>query len=161
MKTFGAGVFCATCNAQPYPDDPTTTRETFDLVRIGDDWFCERHRPPTPKRVPRVTGDATLDQFERRFADLTARFETAIAFDMDENNRADLYGAFAAYRDEIRRSLTEVRKALAARDLPPDQDVGKPKRTARKRITSTERHHEKQGELLATSLVANTEDDAS
>jgi hypothetical protein len=129
----------------------------------GGELFCESHYPPRTGalRPPVQTPLKALAQFEREFTDLTVRLEMAVAFDMAENNRADLYGAFAAYRDEIKRSLAEVRKAPAARELPPDQDVGKPKRPARKRITSAERHHEEQGELLATSLVANTEDDVS
>ena len=32
--------------AEPFPDDPATTRETFDLLKIDGAWFCERHRPP-------------------------------------------------------------------------------------------------------------------
>jgi hypothetical protein len=43
-KSYGAQIFCRVCHAEPFPDDPATTRET--LPRVGGDWFCERHRQP-------------------------------------------------------------------------------------------------------------------
>ena len=163
MKTFGANIRCSVCDAQPWPDNPATTRETFDLARIGADWFCEQHRQ-SRKRVSRaaaVTPTGALNEFERTLTDLTARLEAAFAgsFDLSEDDRNDVYDAFAAYREEIARDLNEVKTAIATQEPPPDQS--KPKRPARKRITSAEHRHEKQGEPLATSLVANTEDDAS
>ena len=33
-KSYGAQIFCCVCHAEPFPDDPATTRETFDLLRV-------------------------------------------------------------------------------------------------------------------------------
>jgi hypothetical protein len=45
VKIYGAGIFCSICHAEPFPDDPATIRETFDLLRVNGEWFCEQHRP--------------------------------------------------------------------------------------------------------------------
>jgi hypothetical protein len=44
MKVFGANIRCATCDAQPFPDNPETTRETLDLLKVDDRWLCEQCR---------------------------------------------------------------------------------------------------------------------
>ena len=55
-KVYGASIFCSVCHAEPFPDDPATTRETFDLLRVDGAWFCERHRPP--KTAPKDSAAA-------------------------------------------------------------------------------------------------------
>lgn len=62
-KSYGAQIFCSVCHAEPFPDNPATTRETFDLLRIGGDWFCERHRPP--KNVPKTSTPAPAGEAAR------------------------------------------------------------------------------------------------
>jgi hypothetical protein len=44
MKVFGAGIKCSVCDAQPFPDDPTRTRESFDLLKVDGVWLCEQCR---------------------------------------------------------------------------------------------------------------------
>jgi hypothetical protein len=50
-KVYGAGIKCSVCGAEPWPDDPAKTRESFDLLKIDGVWLCERCRPPEEKRV--------------------------------------------------------------------------------------------------------------
>jgi hypothetical protein len=68
-KVYGAGIKCVACGAEPYPDDPATTRETFTLLRLDSngrpadspqpgEWFCEQHliaKQDLPAK--RATGD--------------------------------------------------------------------------------------------------------
>jgi hypothetical protein len=57
MKVFGAGIRCSRCDAQPFPDDPETTRESFDLLKVDGAWLCEECRQEE-KRVAADEADA-------------------------------------------------------------------------------------------------------
>jgi hypothetical protein len=92
MKTYGAEIYCRApgCHAEPYPDDPATTRETFDLVRVGEEWRCELHRSPQ-RRASRAVA-ATPRQ-------ALARLEETLA---------------GVDNDDVARALNEVKRAIAA-----------------------------------------------
>jgi hypothetical protein len=62
-KVYGARIYCRVCHAEPWPDDPATTRETFDLLRVDGDWLCEEHR--TPKTVPKKSTRAPAGEAVR------------------------------------------------------------------------------------------------
>jgi hypothetical protein len=51
----GAGIKCAVCSARPYPELslPAVVRQCDDLMKVGDRWFCDLHRPAQPPRKPR------------------------------------------------------------------------------------------------------------
>ncbi len=113
MKTFGARIVCCECNAQPFPDPGSGFRESFNLTRVGDDWFCEEHMPPKARRAPRVTAATpteAVDQFERILATEFAGLEEAVA----DGDRGDIAGALKDYDKAIGRALSELRKALEA-----------------------------------------------
>jgi hypothetical protein len=147
MKTFGANIFCSVCQAQPYPDNPAI-RETFNLTRVGDDWFCEEHRPPKAKRAPRVTAATpaeAVDQFERILATEFAALEEAV----DDGDRGDIADALKGYGDEFKRALTDLKKVVAAQAPAPVEKATQNKRPRLKAITVRERDQEGQGDLIA------------
>jgi hypothetical protein len=102
LKSYGADIFCSVCHAEPFADPPT--RETFDLLKIGDAWFCERHRPALAKkdrkpRTPSASPATALDAFGNLLAEQLAELceaiddkdESAIAAlgDVEENSPVD------------------------------------------------------------------------
>lgn len=137
MKTFGANIRCS-CGAQPYPDNPTTTRESFDLVKIGNEWYCERCRPAEQKRAPRIvaaTPLAAVAEFERTFAIATARLEATLA-----NRDIDI----EAYCRELAPAFAALKKAIGPREPPSPPDTPKP---ARLKPVGKGRRSGSQGEL--------------
>lgn len=136
MKSRGANVFCSVCHAEPYPDDPSTTRETFDLIHVDDAWFCEQHRPAKqmrPSRIAAATPLAALAEFERVCEAESARFEEVL---VEDDN--DLLPEFKAYSSEVARALAEVRKALTPQKPPPPPDDA-PRSRPPKKIKANER----------------------
>ena len=116
--TYGANIRCTVCGAMPWPADPTT-RETFDLLKIDGEWFCELHRPAR-KRASRPAAPSPLEalaEFERLLAGELDRLEEAID---------DRDGAVDACRAELSRGLADLKKAIAAREA--QHDAAKPKR---------------------------------
>jgi hypothetical protein len=117
--TYGANIRCTVCGAMPRPADPAT-RETFDLLKIDGEWFCELHRPAR-KRASRPVAPSPLEalaEFERRLvSELSGLEET---FDCDADRALD------ACRAELSRGLADLRKAIAARKA--QSDAAKPKR---------------------------------
>jgi hypothetical protein len=131
MKSRGANIFCSVCHAEPWPGDPAI-RETFDLARVGDDWFCERCRPVAQKRAPRLVASSPAEatnEFERTLAAELARPEEAVGDDISE--------AVEACRAELERALAELRKALLPQKAPPPDDA--PRGRSPKKIKATER----------------------
>ena len=102
MKTHGARIYCSVCHAEPYPDNPRTTRETFDLARVGDDWFCEQHRPAKKERSPRVVAAKPLEALSV-FEEL---LEAQVARLLDETTSLE------AFQQEVGRGFAELKKAL-------------------------------------------------
>jgi hypothetical protein len=44
----GAGIKCSVCGARPFPGFPSDApdcRQDFDLMKIGNEWFCSQHQP--------------------------------------------------------------------------------------------------------------------
>ncbi len=141
MKNFGAHIVCRECGAQPYPDNPTTTRETFDLMRVGENWLCERCRPAAQKRAPRPVAAsplAALTDFENVFQTEGARMMDTIE-DYGDDLEAWALDAFRAYSAEISRALSELRKALAPQKPPASLDDAPKSRSAPKKIRKVER----------------------
>jgi hypothetical protein len=89
-KTYGAGIRCAICDAQPWPDDPAI-RESFNLTRSDDGWRCELHALPGKRARVSASPLAALAEVERLV--------------MDE----------AAY-SAIRRALGALRKTITPRE---------------------------------------------
>ena len=110
MKTYGARIYCSVCHAEPYPDNPRTTRETFDLARVGDDWFCEQHRPAKKERAPRVAAAKPLEALGV-FEEL---LEAQVARLLDETTGDDdpVVAALEASQQELGRGFAELKKAL-------------------------------------------------
>jgi hypothetical protein len=148
MKSFGANIFCGVCAAQPFPDNPAI-RESFNLTRIGDDWFCEQHRPSTKeKRASRAIAAApaeAVDQFEQVLAGEFAGLEEAIAND----DRGDAAGAFKDYGEALGRALTDLKKAIVEQTPGRVEKAVQNKRPREKPITARERDQEGQGDLIA------------
>ena len=134
MKIYGANIRCSVCGAEPWPSDPAV-RETFDLRRVDDGWFCELHRPPKEKRASRPVAATPLEalaEFERLLEAEGAHLEAAIVHDSD-----DLLPEFKAYSSEVARAFAEVRKALTPQRPPATDDT--PKSRAPKKIKAKER----------------------
>jgi hypothetical protein len=102
VKTFGAGIFCTKCSAQPWPDDPAI-RESFDLLDTSEGWRCELHRAglSIPRAKP-VTASQALEGLERA---------------LKERDEGD-----------INRTLAVLRKAVAAK-TKRDEKTAKSKRS--------------------------------
>jgi hypothetical protein len=113
---------CSVCGARPFVDPTGFTLKRLDssgrpTSRSEGELFCESHYPPRTdgSRSPMQTPLKALDQFERKFTDLTAGFATAVIVDgPDDDALSDASGTFGADRDEVRRFLTELRTALEA-----------------------------------------------
>ena len=111
-KIYGAHIFCRTCHAEPFPGDPASTRESFDIRRIAGDWFCERHRPKE-KNVPkeRILRAAPLVEVVIEFeAELTAQ-GAALADAIDGDGSAK--EALEIFLQKIARGLLELKRAAA------------------------------------------------
>lgn len=123
MKVYGANIRCAICDAHPFPDNPATTRETFDLQRLGlnglpaespapGEWRCEAHpianQDLPVRRAPRRAPTAALTDFENLIASEAGLLEEAAA---DEDA---VPGALITFREEVARGLASLRKAVAA-----------------------------------------------
>jgi hypothetical protein len=122
MKSYGARIRCATCGAEPWPDDPGI-RETFDLRRFGPDgrvaespkkgeWRCSEHFPkPNERRAPvaSVRPAEALAELEETLAVENARLDGAV-FDTD-GAFDDIVEALDAHHQKIERSLAKFRKA--------------------------------------------------
>lgn len=135
MKSRGANIFCSVCHAEPWPDDPAI-RETFDLQRVDDGWFCELHRAPR-KRTPRPATRAPLDVvaiFERTLAGELGRLAEAVDDDASKS--------VEACRAELERGLGGIRKAIAAHEPPAAA-------ARSKRKPSPTVNREGQGDLVA------------
>jgi hypothetical protein len=145
VKSFGAKIFCHECNAQPYPDD-TSIRETFDLIRTGDAWFCELHRPPREKHARRVaaaTPTAAFDEFERTL--LAENFRLKQAVDDDD----DIILALTDHLEALARALSEVKKVFTAQAPARTEKAPQSKRARVRPISALERGREEQGDLIA------------
>jgi hypothetical protein len=139
MKTFGAGIFCSVCSAQPYPNNPATTRESFDLQRVNGEWFCERCRP-AQKRAARPVASSPLEalrQFEQLLEGERARFEGALVEDCEDCGY--LIDDFRVCSDEIARGLAELRKVLTPQKPPASPDDALKGRRSQKKISAKER----------------------
>ena len=146
-KTFGAGIFCRECSAQPHPDPGSGFRESFDLLCIAGEWFCELHRPPKQKRASRVaaaTPAEAVDQFETILASEFACLEEAVS----DGDRGDITDALKDYDEAIKRALGELKKDLAARVPAQVEKPAQVKRARPKPITARERDQEGQGDLI-------------
>ena len=146
MKTFDAYIVCCECQSQPFPDPGSGFRETFDLMRVGDAWFCERHRPAGHKRAARLVATTplgALSEFERLFQAENARFEEALTDGGD-----DLLAEFEAYSGEVARALTGLRKVLTPQKPPASRD-DLPMSRAPKKIKPNERLGEGQKDWVA------------
>jgi hypothetical protein len=142
-NTYGAGIFCSAalqsgepCHAEPYPDDGSGFRETFDLLCVDGEWRCELHRLPKRKLAERIVGAsplAALGEFERLLEAASTRFEETIAEGSD-----DLVAAFRRYSSEVARGLAEVKKVFAAQKPTASPDDA-PKNRPRKKIGKAER----------------------
>jgi hypothetical protein len=125
MKSYNANIWCTFpgCHAEPYPDDPTTTRETFSLLRLGPNglpaaspspgqWRCEQHpiaKEDLPtKRAPRAALPEALTDFENIVAAESARLGGEVA----AGDRDDPEAALAAFKQEVGRGLASLRKAV-------------------------------------------------
>jgi hypothetical protein len=125
MKTYGANIWCAfpDCHAEPYPDDPRTTRETFSLLRLGPngrpaespapgEWRCEEHRIPEQdlpaKRAPRAAPGEALSDFENVLGAEMACLGEEVA----DGDRSDAKAALEVFQREVGRSLASLRKAV-------------------------------------------------
>jgi hypothetical protein len=142
MKTYGAFILCKTCGAQPHPDDPMTTRETFDLRKVDDSWFCELHRPPKEKRAPRIAAGSPLEaltEFERLFSTQGARLGKALRSRNDDGGET----ALEAYRSAIERGFASLKKAI----VPPEPPGGEAK-PAHPKPVSRGKRSEQQGDWL-------------
>jgi hypothetical protein len=132
------------------------TRESFDLLKIGDRWFCERCRPAGQKRAPRIVAAsplAALSEFERLLEAEGTRFEEALVEDRD-GRLAD----FKAYSGEVARGLAEVRKALAPQKPPPSLDGAPKSRRPPKKIKANERRGDGQQDWVAGDAQPASED---
>ena len=126
---------CSICGVAPFSTDPAGfTLKRFDRGGRptsdpdGGELFCQLHYPPrtSASRPPAQTPLEALAQFEREFTDLAARLEAAFVVDApDDDARDDASGTFGAYREEVERFLTDLRKALAPWEPKPKP---KPKR---------------------------------
>ena len=117
MKIYGANIRCSVCGAQPWPSDPAV-RETFDLRRVDDGWFCELHRPPKEKRASRPVAAMPLEAltaFENIIAAEGARLVAAIEDygDGSDTIEARALDAVRAYSAEIARGAASLRKAVS------------------------------------------------
>ena len=66
MKSFGAGIVCSVCSAQPYPDDPDDDpRDLRPSARRRPPGLCERCRPAKEKRAPRPVAASPLEAVSR------------------------------------------------------------------------------------------------
>ena len=132
MKSFGASIFSSVCQAQPFSDRRSGFRESFDLVKVGDVWCCEEHRPPKPKRAPRVaaaTPAEAINEFERTLAAQTAHLEDAVA----DCNDDDVASVLKEYGEEVGRALDELKRVIAAQKPPPAEKEAGVKRTCQGR----------------------------
>ena len=105
-------------------------------MRVGDAWFCEKHRPPKEKRASRLAANSPLEAlagFERRLETESAHLEAAITYGGD-----DLLGEFKVYSGEVARAPAEVRKALTPQKPPASPD-GAPKSSHLPKIKAKER----------------------
>jgi hypothetical protein len=148
MKTYGAKIWCAFpgCHAEPWPDDPTTTRESFDLLCIDGEWRCEKHRLPKEKHASRIVAAsplAALSEFER-LLETGARLEAVLT-------SRDGKDAFDAYRRELKRGFASLKKAIA----PPEPPDGEAK-PARQKPISKGKLSEQQGDWLYEKETAET-----
>jgi hypothetical protein len=147
-KTFGVGIFCRECSAQPHPDPGSEFRESFDLLCIAGEWFCELHRPPKQKRASRVaaaTPAEAVDQFERILASEFTKLEKEVA----NGDHEDIADALRAYAEEFGRALADLKKALAEQTPARVENAPQTKRARPKPITARERDQEGQGDLIA------------
>ncbi|HEY1864537.1 MAG TPA: hypothetical protein VGG77_12820 [Roseiarcus sp.] len=149
MTTIPHVARCSVCGARPFVDPARFTLTRFDPSGRptsnpdGGELFCESHYPPRTgaSRPPVQTPLKALDQFEREFAGLTARLEAAFVVDApDDDARNDASGAFGAYREEVERFRTELRKALAPWEP-------KPKPESKRKPLSLASDHPDQGDL--------------
>lgn len=148
-KTYGAGIRCSICGAEPYPPDDPAIRETFNLTRLGPDgraaeglepgaWFCEQHLPAkqsgSAKRECAASGSA-LANFEEILEAEGARLEEALK-DRDDDGAEN---ALTTYRREVARALAGLRKAFAPQKPASSNGAPKSRRPARKKIRPEER----------------------
>ena len=56
-KSYGVGIYCAACHAEPFPDPGSGYRETFDLLCIDGEWLCEQHRKPLKQQPRKAQGE--------------------------------------------------------------------------------------------------------
>jgi hypothetical protein len=122
MKTYGAGIFCFACHAEPWPTDPAI-RQTFSLVRLGPDgrpadspaegqWCCEQHLIPRlgapAKRAPKATPTGALTDFEVLLGAELANLGEEIA-DGDYHEAKE---ALVIFQREIERGFAALQKAV-------------------------------------------------
>jgi hypothetical protein len=144
MKTFGAGIVCSICSAQPYPDNPTTTRESFDLALVDGSWFCEQCRPAKVKSPPRPVVASPIDalgECERQVEAASAGFRETLVEDLN----SDLASDFKLFSDQVARACAEAKKAVAPQKPPPD---AAPASRAPKQIRKVERLGEGQADWV-------------
>jgi hypothetical protein len=138
------------CHAEPFADG-TTSRESFDLLRVDGSWFCEMHRPAKRKRATRVA-DATpieaLSAFEDLLKTENAHLEEAVAGCDD-----DVAIALKEHSEEIGRGLSELRKAITEQTPPRAEKAPENKRARLKSISARERDHEGQGDLITDQKI--------
>ena len=111
MKSFGANIVCHQCNAQPHPDPGSGFRESFDLVKVGNDWFCEQHRPSLKEKRSRTaaaTPTEAADQFEQTLATEFSGLQEAVV----DGDRGDITDALKDYGEALGRALTDFKKAV-------------------------------------------------
>jgi hypothetical protein len=110
MKTRGANIHRSVCHAEPYPDDPTI-RETFNLLRVGDGWFCELHRPAKKTRTERtvpVASVTAVDVFENLIGEQFAILGEAI-----DDGAETAWQALETVEEEVARGLEALKQAVA------------------------------------------------